>query len=249
MLYDASNPILNVLSVDRLSWKSENFTVAPRKYSALAFRVYGSALFNAKGKEVTVKEQDIVYLPQNLEYSAQYTDTEIIAVHFICAKDDSNIEVYHFSDGETVYKAFLRLLSVWENKKPGYAVQSMAQLYSILSAVFENETDFILPDHFLKAVSYLNTDFKNSSLRIDKVCLKSGIGQTAFRKLFKRYYQKTPVEYITELRLEYAQNLLLNGSSVEDASFESGFTDSKYFARVVKKYFGCTPRELKTYGK
>ena len=28
-----------------------------------------------------------------------------------------------------------------------------------------------------------------------------------------------------------------------------GFNDPEYFARVIKQQFGCTPRELKTYGK
>jgi AraC-like DNA-binding protein len=37
--------------------------------------------------------------------------------------------------------------------------------------------------------------------------------------------------------------------TIEDAACESGFNDPKYFARVVKKHFGCTPRDLKLYGK
>ena len=57
------------------------------------------------------------------------------------------------------------------------------------------------------------------------------------------------MEYITRLRLEYARRLIANGVSVESTAYESGFNDPKYFARVVKKHFGCTPRNLKTYGK
>ena len=69
------------------------------------------------------------------------------------------------------------------------------------------------------------------------------------RRLFKKYYDKTTIEYITSLRLEYARNLISNGMSIENAASESGFNDSKYFARVVKKQFGCSPREFKAYGK
>ena len=39
------------------------------------------------------------------------------------------------------------------------------------------------------------------------------------------------------------------GKAIELAAAESGFSDPKYFARVVKKHLGCTPRELKKYGK
>ena len=42
---------------------------------------------------------------------------------------------------------------------------------------------------------------------------------------------------------------LANGSTIEHAAFNSGFNDSKYFSRVIKKFFNCTPRELKSFGK
>ena len=54
---------------------------------------------------------------------------------------------------------------------------------------------------------------------------------------------------MTDLRLEYARSLITNGVSVETAAYECGYNDAKYFARVVKKQFGCTPRELRNYGK
>ena len=57
------------------------------------------------------------------------------------------------------------------------------------------------------------------------------------------------MEYITKSRLESARNLISCGVPIAQAAEQSGFNDPKYFARVVKKHFGCTPREFKTYGK
>ena len=81
------------------------------------------------------------------------------------------------------------------------------------------------------------------------VCAETGISATLFRKLFKKHYQKTPTEYITSLRLEYARNLISSGMAIKNAAYESGFNDPKYFARVVKKCLNCTPRDLKDYGR
>ena len=39
------------------------------------------------------------------------------------------------------------------------------------------------------------------------------------------------------------------GENIESAAEKSGFNDPKYFSRVVKKHFKCTPRELKLYGR
>lgn len=247
MLYDGKNPILRVIGVAHMNWKSGYYQVAPRPYSALAFRIRGTAEITSGGREYHVNTNDILYLPQNMEYTAGYTDTEMIVIHFVTAREDKEIELFSFENGETFYKAFLRAHTLWENKEAAFEVYVMAQLYGILGMVFEKEIKAVLPPHFLKAVSYLNSDFRSSSLSIGIICSYAGISETLFRQLFRAHYNKTPVEYITDLRLEYARNLIAGGVSVETAALESGFNDSKYFARVVKKRFGCTPRALREY--
>ena len=249
MLFDENNFIESIDAVEHIKWEKGVFKVAPRNYSSIAFRISGSAAIQSGNKEYFVNINDILYLPQNMSYSAKYTDTEIIVVHFITAKDDKEIEVFHFEEGEELYKMVLKLLSVWEAKKPGFKLFSRGQLYNILGRILEQDSKVNLPEHFLSAVSFINSNYKDSSLSIDSVCKSSGIAPTTFRQLFKKHYNKKAVEYITELRLHNARNLISSGMSVENAAIDSGFNDPKYFSRIVKKYFGCTPRELKVYGK
>ena len=249
MLYTGENPILRVVGAERLRWGGGDFTVAPRDYSALAFRVSGGALICAGGREYRVDSNDILYLPQNMGYTARYTDTELIVIHFVTQFDDECPEVHTLSGGEEVYKLFLEALTLWEQKEPGYPMYAMAQLYGILGAIFRTETDTRLPPRFLTVLSYINAHYRDSNLCIRTICADHGISETAFRKLFHRYCRKTPMAYITELRLAFARNLIAGDTPVEQAAPESGFNDPKYFARVVKKRYGCTPRALKTYGK
>ncbi len=249
MLYNGNNPILRVVGVEQIGWSGGSFKVAPREYSALTFRIKGCATITGGGKEYNINTNEILYLPQNMGYTADYNQTEGITIHFVTQQSDREIEVYSLQNVEQVYKLFLQARSVWENKVPGFEVFVMAQLYTILGILLENDTKTHLPQHFLNAVSFINSNFKNSELSIGAVCTNAGIGATVFRQLFSRYYGKTPIEYITDLRLETARNLISNGVSIENAAYDSGFNDSKYFARVVKKRFGCTPRDFKTYGK
>lgn len=248
MLYHGKNPILQIVSVEHMRWTGGTYRVAPRNYSALAFRIRGSALFESSSGVITVDTNDILYLPQDVGYTATYTDTEMIVFHFVTRRSDKRIEVYPVEDGGRVYKQFLRARSLWQDKEPGYAVYAMSQLYGILGTILETQTKTNLPAHFLQAVSYINENYR-SGLTMKKICGFSGISATVFRQLFKEHYQKTPVAYITELRLEHARNRIAGGVPIEQAAAESGFADAKYFARVVKKHFGCTPRDLKNYGK
>lgn len=248
MLYNGDNSILRIIGVEHMCWSGGVFEVKPREYSALAFRISGSATITSAEKEYRINANDILYLPQKTAYTADYTDTELIVVHFVTQQDDKEIEVYSFENSEQIYKMFLRLSSLWKNKETGYIVYSLAQVYAVLGTILEKETKTILPEPFIKAISFINCNYKNN-ISVNAICAKVGISATVFRQLFKQHYQKTPMEYITDLRLEYARNLISNGTSIESAAYESGFNDPKYFARVVKKRLGCTPRAFRDYGK
>lgn len=249
MLCSGENPIIHIESIEYMTWSGGTFAVEPRPYSAIAFRMSGGATIHSGGKEYGVRSNEILYLPQNTAYTAEYTDTEMIAIHFVTARDDPEVEVYSFQNGEQLYKLFFRALTLWKKKEPGFAVYAMAQLYEIMAKLLENETEANLPQYFLKAVSFINTHYRENNISVDMICSAAGIGATVFRQLFREHYQKTPTEYITDLRLEYARVMISGGAPIETAAYESGFNDPKYFARVVKKRFGCTPRALKAYGK
>lgn len=248
MLYHGDNPVLKIEAVEHMRWPEGKFRVAPRNYCALAFRIRGAARIEGNGAVYNVETNDILYLPQDLGYTAAYTDTEMLVIHFLTRRSDKHIEVYPIQDSGRIYKLFLRAYALWQNKEPGYQVYAMSQLYDILGTILETQTKTNLPPHFLQAVSYINANYR-SSLTVQSICENAGIGATMFRQLFKQHYHKTPVAYITELRLECARSLIAGGMPIEQASMESGFNDAKYFARVVKKYFDCTPRDLKNYGK
>lgn len=64
------------------------------------------------------------------------------------------------------------------------------------------------------------------------------------RKL-KTITGKTPADFIRNIRLEKAVELLKNGESVTDVSWAVGFEDSVYFSKVFKKHFGFPPSSIK----
>ena len=249
MIYECKNPVTRIVGAAHMKWKESAFHAAPRSFSALTFKIGGTATITAGGKEYSVGPNEIFYLPQGLAYREVCNDTEILVIHFQTVSDDPEPEVYSFANTEQIYKAFLSAQILWQNKAPGYEAYVQSQLYYIFGKLCESDAHVKLPKSFLNALSYMNGNYTDNTLSIEKICSYSGISATALRLLFKQYYAKTPVEYLTELRLEYARNLITCGVSVETAAEKSGFNDSKYFARIVKKYYHCTPRELKHYGK
>lgn len=249
MLYNGENPIIKVIDARSMVWEAGCFNIPPRNHSAIAFRVKGDAIITCNGITHSVNANDILYIPQNTPYTAEYGETEIVVIHFITENDDKNAEVYKLTSSEEIYKLFLQCCSLWEKKDIGYKLLCMANLYKILGIISKNETKEYLPPHFLKAVSFINENYKDPTISVPLICKASGLCETHFRKLFKKYYSKTPTEYITLLRIDQAKNLISGGTSIEETATLCGFNDSKYFARVVKKSLGCTPSDLKYFGK
>ena len=249
MLYECKNPARCIVGVERVVWEGGKFEVEPREYSSLAFRIGGASTVTVGEKTYCAFGGDILYLPQGLPYRAEYTDTDMLAIHFVTEADDAEPEVYTPRNAEQIYQSFIAAHTLWQNKALGHEAYVLSQLYYILGELCANELKNRMPEHFINALSYINTNYRDPDLSAEKICKNAAISQTDLRLLFRKHYQKTPVQYITRLRLEYARNLISCGEAVERAAEKSGYSDPKYFARVVKKHYNCTPRDLKTYGK
>lgn len=73
-----------------------------------------------------------------------------------------------------------------------------------------------------------------------------GISSGCFRRLFKEYSGKSPVNYRTDLKVNMAKNLLESGNMSLNAISESlGFESTSYFCRVFKKKTGFTPGQYR----
>ena len=249
LFFELENHISEIVGVDIIEWNEQHCTVMPREYSALAFRIKGSGVIYYNDTQISINTNDILYLPQNIGYTADYTDSQLIVIHFRTQNSDNIAEVFSFENTEKIYKLFLEALNIWQNKDIGYKISTISILYKILATVYKENQKHSLPQNFINAISLINSNYKDTSLSIKQICRDTQISETYFRKLFSEYYKKTPITYINELKIEYARNLIANGISIENAAYKSGFNDPKYFARTVKKHFNCTPRELKLFGK
>jgi len=76
-----------------------------------------------------------------------------------------------------------------------------------------------------------------------------GFGHTQVYEMFKRTVGLSPNDYLQRLRIEKAEQLLLQTElSVSDVAAEVGFDTGQYFAAVFKKYTGQTPTAFRKAG-
>lgn len=96
------------------------------------------------------------------------------------------------------------------------------------------------------AEDYLREHFRDPGLSLTEVCADLSVSVSYFSQRFKMITGKTFVEYLTELRIEHARELLRTGAgkSYEIAPMV-GFRDPHYFSATFKKVCGVTPTQYR----
>ena len=103
-------------------------------------------------------------------------------------------------------------------------------------------------------VAMIREDIENgardSLYSVEAFMKKLPLSYDYVRKLFKKETGLTPHEYLTAVRMERAEKIILSGMSNRYSQFTvgqiaeaCGYAEPLYFSRVFKKYFGVSPTE------
>ena len=84
---------------------------------------------------------------------------------------------------------------------------------------------------------------------LKEVAAQVNLSPCHFCAVFKKQTGVTFSQYRTRKRLEKARDLLLDAERrVSDVAFESGFDSIPYFNRAFRRWFGCSPSQLRSRG-
>ena len=96
-----------------------------------------------------------------------------------------------------------------------------------------------------RARDYIHSNYKND-ISLDDVSREIDISPYYFSKIFKEAMGENFIEYLTNIRIEKAKELLDNTDmSMKEICIEVGYSNPNYFSRIFKKNVGVTPTEYK----
>ncbi|MBO4290940.1 MAG: response regulator [Lachnospiraceae bacterium] len=96
-----------------------------------------------------------------------------------------------------------------------------------------------------QAVQYIKAHFQKEISLVD-VSRQVNVSPYYFSKIFKEATGENFIEYLTNLRIEKAKELLLETEySVKEICLQVGYSEPNYFSRSFKKNVGVTPTEYK----
>lgn len=101
---------------------------------------------------------------------------------------------------------------------------------------------------FNQMVAYIDGHFEQK-LYLKDLSAQFYINQVYCCQLFKKNLGKTFSEYMSELRIRKARELLKQTDmTIEEVAIEAGYVDYYYFNKVFKKHCGMTPTKFRKSG-
>lgn len=144
------------------------------------------------------------------------------------------------------------VLMEYNNRRSGYLLVIKSLLLKLLvmvgreftrelqnsetSPAFERHRDSIF-----EALKYINQNY-TEDLSVEEVARKSMLSQSYFSYLFKSITTKTFTEYLNDLRISKAMELLTSTDKrVLDICHEAGFNNVNHFNRLFRQKTGVSP--------
>ena len=141
---------------------------------------------------------------------------------------------------------FTELIAVIKLNRPalqqvmaGFTAQMLGLLYSGQQAGLAGDDQALLIVQ--RAIAKMQTELE-SGLNAQALARDLNVSYSSFRHTFQQHTGSSPHQYLLELRLVRARNLLTQtAQSVKEIARQAGFEDEHYFCRFFKMKMGLTP--------
>lgn len=225
--------------------KSIDFTKNPQ--NAIVYLNNCSAIYTDKNnKKIHAKSGNAIYLPQGIEYSVTYYNSDIEKSYIDFIKftlvDPWGDEFVISNDIEVIILTKIQeqlTTKLIEKDNSLSLLKKRALMFEILDSLEApqlNIDNLIYPGY-----SYISEHFCEN-IPISDFAKLCNISESYFRKRFRSCLGVSPTEYIKRLRIEKAREYLVyDDISIQEISDIIGYDTASHFIKEFKKVYSMSP--------
>lgn len=186
------------------------------------------------------------------------------------AESGTDIFIFHICFGENTYEALKRadlllpnalfhvpLMPHMDSWMPTLVKELKNTPQENLPEVYLDIQKFIIHLHrpllsttdansrMVASAKQLLYDARTENISLPEVAESLGYSYENFRKLFKAETGLSPLQFLLDSRMHYAQRLLTEGMSVKETAALVGYADPYVFSKQFKKLIGQSPSAYK----
>ena len=222
--------------------------IKKREHYGLSFCTEGQITYTHNGKHYTSDKEHAILLPKDESYTLYGEKKGVFPViNFDCMNFSCNqMLLFPVTNLDMYVKDYeqMKSLSLFKNNRTKIISIFYNMLHRLLTSA-NHSSNTLLP-----AINYLENNFQDINLTNLTLAQKCNISEVYFRKLFVEHYKKTPKQYIIDIRIDKAKQLLTDGSlKINVIAEKCGFSNPYHFCRVFNKKTGLTPTEYMKQNK
>ena len=173
----------------------------------------------------------IVYISEQINYFLQEETLELGVDAYIQLPINRSF----------IKKKLHKLLEVRKNYLRDHAKQQLFNITTEQSKVFSPNEKLIK-----QALDVIKDNIQTPSFNLETLTYELKISKMKCYRAFKEVLTQSPSDVIINLRMQKAEYLLKDKSlNISEISYACGFNDPKYFSRLFRKSFDCSPKEYR----
>ena len=240
-------------------------------FHKLALIVKGAGFLEIDGMRIPLRDNHLVYVPALLPHRFADDSSNPLTLVMSCFYDEMFVggnfagealtdfqhafqaaAPFNLSDNFTrleVLNKFRRMLFEQIHRQQNSRAVIWCELLELLVFLTRtyHETQKLQAESassraFAGSLRYLENNFYKP-IKVEQLAAIANMSYRRFTEHFKKTTDKTVIEHLAELRIEYAKKLMAETENVLYAAFESGFGDLAHFYRMFKRITGKTPKQ------
>jgi AraC-like DNA-binding protein len=155
---------------------------------------------------------------------------------------------------EEMVGLYRKILEVSNGERPGYRQLLSGILIHLLAYLFFREKDNNWKDkevlNKIDKARLMIREKLNSTVSPEELAAALNMSYTWFRRMFRQYTGLAPAQYITQLKIQKARELLsVTSMPIKEIALELGYESIDYFSTLFKKQTGTTPGQFRNMGR
>ena len=215
------------------------------KYQIITNHI-GSCVSIIGGNQYKIEKNDIIIVPPGTTHSA--FSMKGFADFYVDAKHLHYDMVHVVKDTDKVILPLMEMIStVLLEKDTNYKRIADALLDAICCYIDKYINNNYRYPFVTELKNTIIENFIDPDFKLDAAISQTGYNKDYMRRCFFADTNKTPLQYLIDLRMNRAKMLLLQNdySRIGVVSERCGFKDSFYFSTVFKKHTGMPPAEYR----
>ena len=227
--------------------RSTQMNTCSVNYYDLTFVISGNMTYESDGKEYNLKSGDALLFKPNTKRARLGLNTPLHFVSFnFSLYNDINTDIFlpNVINSEIVSLVcaypFSHLNELYFSKQKCINMLNyiLFEIINQISAVSKN-------NHIVSLINYINANL-GKPISLSSAAKQVNLSKEYTASLFKKETGQTFCEYLNDVRLDTAKNLILSSDmSLTEISLSTGFENYNYFSRLFKRKFGITAVKYK----